>query len=46
MDKWDWGVGIDSEVVGVEFGVKYSDVKDGNPLLSENRLTFNLRKYF
>jgi uncharacterized protein (TIGR02001 family) len=46
LDKWDWGVGIYMEVVGVEFGVKYSDVKDGNPLLSENRLTFNLRKYF
>lgn len=46
LDKLDWSVGMFMEVVGIEIGVKYTDVKDGNPLFSENRVTFNLKKYF
>lgn len=46
LDKWDWSVGVFMEIIGIELGVWYHDVKDGTPLLSDNRVVFNLKKYF
>ncbi len=46
LNKLDWGIGVFMEIVGIEVGIRYSDIRDGNPLLSENRVTFNFKKYF
>lgn len=46
LDKWDWSVGIFMEIIGIEVGIWYHDVKDGTPLLSDNRFVINLKKYF